>query len=433
MNKLATFICLLFGLSAFAQNPCSNGRYASDIFQNVTTTSNITYGANNSYTGANTTLKMDFYEPTGDTMSARPLIIWIHGGSFIGGSKTDGDMVTFSNRFAKKGYVCASIDYRLGFFPFDSANAVKAVVRAVQDSRAALRFFYKDRATTNTYKIDTNQIYIGGSSAGGITALHIAYLDDECELTSYLTTATITQLGGLEGASGNPGYSSTVQGVINGCGALAKYSWLEAGDVPLCSVHGTNDNTVKYNRGIVNPGVPLMYLDGSRMLHERACAVGLEHQFYTFPNAPHVPYAGNQAYMDTTVNFIRDFLVKRMGCPDAELQPENAPLQSVNLYATTYCNGSAVNEICAPLSVNNFTQSYTAMIYPNPANQIVSVMPSIEGTYSVEVFDFTGRRLLASTKDFGITELNIEGLGAGTYLVRVSTGNQSYTEKLVKF
>jgi hypothetical protein len=73
------------------------------------------------------------------------------------------------------------------------------------------------------------------------------------------------------------------------------------------------------------------------------------------------------------------------------------------------------------------------MIYPNPANQIVSVMPSIEGTYSVEVFDFTGRRLLASTKDFGITELNIEGLGAGTYLVRVSTGNQSYTEKLVKF
>jgi poly(3-hydroxybutyrate) depolymerase len=433
MNKLSTFICLLFGLSAFAQNPCSNGRYASDIFQNVTTTSNITYGANNSYTGANTTLKMDFYEPTGDTMSARPLIIWIHGGSFIGGSKTDGDMVTFSNRFAKKGYVCASIDYRLGFFPFDSANAVKAVVRAVQDSRAALRFFYKDRATTNTYKIDTNQIYIGGSSAGGITALHIAYLNDECELTSYLTTATITQLGGLEGASGNPGYSSTVQGVINGCGALAKYSWLEAGDVPLCSVHGTNDNTVKYNRGIVNPGVPLMYLDGSRMLHERACAVGLEHQFYTFPNAPHVPYAGNQAYMDTTVNFIRDFLVKRMGCPDAELQPENAPLQSVNLYATTYCNGSAVNEICAPLSVNNFTQSYTAMIYPNPANQIVSVMPSIEGTYSVEVFDFTGRRLLASTKDFGITELNIEGLGAGTYLVRVSTGNQSYTEKLVKF
>jgi poly(3-hydroxybutyrate) depolymerase len=433
MNKLSTFICLLFGLSAFAQNPCSNGRYASDIFQNVTTTSNITYGANNSYTGANTTLKLDFYEPTGDTMSARPLIIWIHGGSFIGGSKTDGDMVTFSNRFAKKGYVCASIDYRLGFFPFDSANAVKAVVRAVQDSRAALRFFYKDRATTNTYKIDTNQIYIGGSSAGGITALHIAYLDDECELTSYLTTATITQLGGLEGASGNPGYSSEVQGVINGCGALAKYSWLEAGDVPLCSVHGTNDNTVKYNRGLVNPGVPLMYLDGSRMLHERACAVGLEHQFYTFAAAPHVPYVGNQAYMDTTVNFIRDFLVKRMGCPDAELQPENAPLQSVNLYATTYCNGSAVNETCAPLSVYDIPQGYTAMIYPNPANQIVSVMPSIEGTYSVEVFDFTGRRLLVSTKDFGITELNIEGLGAGTYLVRVSSGNQSYTEKLVKF
>lgn len=434
MNKIATFLCLFFALNAIGQsNPCTSGRFSSDVFQNVTTTSNITYGANNSYTGANTTLKMDFYAPTGDTVSARPLIIWIHGGSFIGGSKTDGDMVTFSQRFAKKGYVCASIDYRLGFFPFDSANAVKAVVRAVQDSRAALRFFYKDRASTNTYKIDTNHIYIGGSSAGAITALHLAYLHDECELTSYLSQATITQLGGLEGTSGNPGYASTVQGVINGCGALAKYSWLESGNVPLCSVHGTNDNTVKYNRGIVNPGVPLMYLDGSRMLHERACAVGLENTFYTFPAAPHVPYAGSQAYMDTTVNFVRDFLIAQMGCPDAILQPENSPLENANLYATTYCNGSPVNETCAPLAVNNIPQGFSAMIYPNPANNIVSVMPSIEGTYSVEVFDFTGRRLLSSTKDFGITELNIEGLGAGTYLVRISSGNQSLTEKLVKF
>ena len=140
MNKITTFLCLFFALNAIGQsNPCTSGRFSSDVFQNVTTTSNITYGANNSYTGANTTLKMDFYEQAGDIMSARPLIIWIHGGSFIGGSKTDGDMVTFSQRFAKKGYVCASIDYRLGFFPFDSANAVKAVVRAVQDSRAALK------------------------------------------------------------------------------------------------------------------------------------------------------------------------------------------------------------------------------------------------------------------------------------------------------
>ena len=135
-------------------------------------------------------------------------------------------------------------------------------------------------------------------------------------------------MGGLEGTSGNAGYSSTVHGVINGCGALARYSWIEADDVPLCSVHGTNDGTVTYNRGLVNPGIPLMYLDGSRMLHERACAVGLEEYFYTFPGAGHVPYINNANTMNITVNFIRDFLVKQLGCDVDDIQPPNAWLEN---------------------------------------------------------------------------------------------------------
>ena len=147
MKNLYAYLVLSFTLfvtSIFAQ-PCQNGRYASEVFPNHTLTSNITYGSNTTFSGANNSLKLDFYEPTGDTELNRPLIIWVHGGSFLGGSKTDPDMTALSQRFARKGYACASIDYRLGFFPIDSANAVKAVVRAVQDLKAAIRFFYKDK------------------------------------------------------------------------------------------------------------------------------------------------------------------------------------------------------------------------------------------------------------------------------------------------
>ena len=133
MKKITLFLSCLIAGTLFGQSPCATGRYATDVFSNFTTTSDITYGQNTSWNGASTTLKMDVYQPTGDTETKRPLIIFVHGGSFIGGSKTDGDMVAFSQKFTKKGYVCASIDYRLGFFPFDSANAVKAVVRATQD------------------------------------------------------------------------------------------------------------------------------------------------------------------------------------------------------------------------------------------------------------------------------------------------------------
>jgi para-nitrobenzyl esterase len=430
MKKITLAFNLLISAVGISQSPCANGRYASDVFINYTTTSDIAYGQNNSWSGASTTLKMDLYEPTGDTSTARPLIIWVHGGSFIGGSKTDGDVVAFSQKFAKKGYVCASIDYRLGFFPFDSANAVKAVVRAVQDLRAAVRFFYKDRQISNTYKIDTNMIFVGGSSAGAITSLHLAYLDQECEVLDYLNQTTINQLGGLEGTSGNPGYSSKVQGVLNGCGALARYSWLEAGDVPVASVHGTNDGTVKYNRGIVNPGTPLMYLDGSRMVHERACAVGVENQFYTFPGAPHVPYAGSTAYMDTTVNFFRDFLIKQMGCTDAILQPENSPMESVYLYPINYCDGSAVDEVCPTSGISEIKKpNFT--LFPNPTNSILNIAPDHTENYHLSISDLMGRTVYQKVNISGSLTMDLSFLKTGNYLVQISQNNKSSVQKLI--
>lgn len=427
MKQFYLFAFLAFSAALGMAQPCLNGRYATEVFPNYTLTSNITFGANTSFSGANTTLKLDFYEPTGDTEINRPLILWVHGGSFLGGSKTDPDMTALSQRFALKGYACASVDYRLGFFPIDSANAVKAVVRAVQDLKAAIRFFYKDKQTSDTYHIDTNRIYIGGSSAGAITALHVAYLDNVCEISDYLNQNTINQLGGLEGSSGNPGYSSDVKGVINLCGALAKYVWLEAGDVPMVSIHGTADGTVKYNRGIVNPGTALMYLDGSRMLHERACAVNVSSDFYTFPGAGHCPYIGNAAYMDTTERFIRDFMVNQLGCNEAPLQVANAPLQQAILYASTYCDGSPANETC--IAGTEEVMGYeSATIYPNPSNGL-SIFVAENTVRQLEVYDATGRKIYSFTGLFKEKALEIENLQTGTYWVRFQLANGTVSVK----
>jgi poly(3-hydroxybutyrate) depolymerase len=424
MKNLHAYLVVSFALlvtSSFAQ-PCQNGRYATEVFPNHTLTSNITYGANTTFSGANNSLKLDFYEPTGDSELNRPLIIWVHGGSFLGGSKTDQDMTVLSQRFARKGYACASIDYRLGFFPIDSANAVKAVVRAVQDLKAAIRFFYKDKQTTDTYHIDTNLIYVGGSSAGAITALHVAYLDNICEISDYLNQATINQLGGLDGNSGNPGYSSSVQGVINLCGALAQYSWLEAGDVPMVSIHGTADGTVKYNRGIVNPGTALMYLDGSRMLHERACAVNVSSEFYTFSGAGHVPYIGNNAYMDTTERFIRDFLVTQLGCNEAPLQLANTPLQQAILYPTLYCDGTAVDELCLA-GIEESPEDMDVSLYPNPATDYLTLVAHDALFNELIIMDLQGRIIVSHNTQDTTVDLDLTGLNPGNYLVNILLSN----------
>jgi pimeloyl-ACP methyl ester carboxylesterase len=424
MKKLYSYLFVSFSLlvtNSFAQ-PCQNGRYATEVFPNHTLTSNITYGANTTFSGANNSLKLDFYEPTGDTELNRPLIIWVHGGSFLGGSKTDPDMTALSQRFARKGYACASIDYRLGFFPIDSANAVKAVVRAVQDLKAAIRFFYKDKQTTDTYHIDTNLIYVGGSSAGAITALHVAYLDNICEISGYLNQATINQLGGLDGNSGNPGYSSSVQGVINLCGALAQYSWLEAGDVPMVSIHGTADGTVKYNRGIVNPGTALMYLDGSRMLHERACAVNVSSDFYTFPGVGHVPFIGNNAYMDTTEWFIRDFLVTQLGCNETPLQLANTPLQQAILYPMLYCDGTAVDELCLA-GIEEPLADMVVSLYPNPATDYLNLVAHEALFNELIIMDLQGRIILSHKTQGTTVDLDLTGLNPGNYLVNILLSN----------
>src|ERR1051325_6455977 len=136
MKKLFTFIAFIISASAFAQNPIdtSGGRYWANIFPNVTVTSDILYGSNVDVSGNTQPLKLDLYEPTGDTVENRPLLVLAHGGSFIAGSKTDQDVSELCARFAKMGYVCASINYRLGLgFPIDSTHAGKAVLRAMQD------------------------------------------------------------------------------------------------------------------------------------------------------------------------------------------------------------------------------------------------------------------------------------------------------------
>lgn len=435
---LLAFSTLITALSVKAQSPCATGRYAADTFTAYTTTSNITFGANLTASNANYTLTMDVYQPTGDVETNRPLIIWAHGGSFIGGSKTDGDVVALSQRFAKKGYVCASINYRLGLTPFDSVGAVRAVLRAVQDMKASIRFFYKDKLTTDTYKIDTNNIFIGGSSAGAITALHTAYLDKSCEVNYYINPSSLVTLGGMEGYSGNQCYSTKIKGVINLCGALGRYGWIQPGDVPFCSLHGTIDATVKYNRGFAAPlGIQLILLDGSRMLKEQANAIGLNNPFYTWYGKDHVPYASNAAYMDSTVNFVRDFLVTRLGCTDPALLPQNTPAQTANLYSYTTCTTNVAMTCATPgvVGINELTNTaIIGNVFPNPSdNEMAIEFANSNTSHKVELFDIAGKLMSSESTEQATFNIKKNNLASGLYFLKVTAKNGESTTQKVMF
>ncbi|WBA41626.1 carboxylesterase family protein [Hymenobacter canadensis] len=327
MKKIVLLLLACLGLltAASAQIDTTRGRYYQPVFQNVTVSSNVTYGSAPNFAGTTQTLLMDIYQPTGDTVSRRPVIIFAHQGGFLVGSRTDPYMVAVCTRFARLGYVTASIEYRLGFFPFDTVNVARASIRGMQDLRAAVRFFRRDAATTRTYRVNPRYIVVGGSSAGAFAALQVGYLDKDSEVPAYVGLAT---LGGIEGSSGNPGYSSAALAVLNLSGATESVNYLEPGNAPLCSVHGTADAVVPYAQGRVGGGLPPKYVVGSGRLNPRATAVGIPNTLRTLRGAGHIPFestsAAGLAYADTTFRTIRDFLRPLLRQPGTVLSAARA-------------------------------------------------------------------------------------------------------------
>ncbi len=109
-------------------------------------------------------LKLDLHTPQA---ASPPLIVYVHGGAWRGGSKSDVPIA----RLLDHGFAIASVDYRLSTeAPFPAQ---------VHDIKAAIRFL---RAKSDFFHIDTKRIAIIGSSAGGHLAALVGVTNGHKEL-----------------------------------------------------------------------------------------------------------------------------------------------------------------------------------------------------------------------------------------------------------
>ncbi|SNC75839.1 Carboxylesterase family protein [Hymenobacter gelipurpurascens] len=326
---LAILGALLTSVAAQAQIDTTRGRYYQPRFRQVTVQRGVEFGQATTFLGQTQTLYMDVYQPTSDTVRRRPLIVLAHEGGFLTGTRDDAVMTALCTRLARLGYVTASIDYRLYFFPFDTVGIGRAAFRATQDMRAAIRFFRHDAATARKFRVHPQYIFVGGSSAGGFMSLLTAYMDKPAEVPAYLDLAS---LGGLEGNGGHLRYSSRPRGVVNMCGALADVRWLQPSDIPVCNIHGTRDGLVPYGRGRVGTPLPAQRVGGGGAISTRATAVGVPNVLRRLRGAGHVPYSVEPVYLDTVFTTARDFLRPLLGAGQpgpllaAALKPQPRPV-----------------------------------------------------------------------------------------------------------
>ena len=409
-TRFLALIGLLIGLFANVTMAQTGQRYAEPVFDEVTISTAIPFSsAIKEGETSPTTLYLDFYEPQGDTLSTRPLVITVFGGAFVAGSRDYADMVEYCTRLAQHGYAAASIDYRLiSIWNLNSTALIRDAYMAAQDVSAAIRFF---KYHCDEYRIDTEQIFLLGNSAGSIAILCELFMDEDERPAE---TFEEPDLGSMHssGFEEYAGFSPVVAGAIPQWGGVMDLNMIEEEEyVPLCMLHGTDDTNVPYDSGYcyngMLPGVmPFMY--GSHPIAGRLDEIGItDYEFHPFEGEGHafyfipVVYTLIEEKFDTCFSITRDFLYQHLEFPTSISETEELKIQ----------------------------------VYPNPANDLLTIRFSEalqDKPLSLVVMDMMGRKMLSENNVNPLSIIDVSQWPSGVYFMQVEQDGQRFGRKFLK-
>ena len=284
----------ILSISFILSSLVSQTRYLDEIFEDVTKTEDIVYGNAPDlpfiflfeWNTEDIDLDMDLYEPAGDTLTNRPVIIFIHSGTFFSGHNEADDVVALSIASAKRGYVAVSMNYRLGLNILSSYSGERAVFRGVQDASAVVRYL---REFHEDYGIDYENIFIWGTSAGSFIGLHLAFTEDDERPEATYGSGEDPDLGCIDCEGNDYVHESKPKAVIGCWGALGDIDWIDPdNNIPTIMFHGTSDLVVPFDSGYpftINIALPIVY--GSNLIHERLNELNIENELYAEEGQPH--------------------------------------------------------------------------------------------------------------------------------------------------
>lgn len=483
----------LVDLEEFSDSISLNStRYINKIFSDHLVDHDVIYGNNISIlTGTPTPedLLMDVYQPANDSLTERPLIVFLHSGFFLPipfngkptGSRKDSAMVEMSKQLAMRGFVVATISYRVGWNPVATNNDaisgsfMNALYRGVQDARTAIRFFRKDATMSgNTYQIDTSNIIVGGIEAGGSIAMGVATLDKYSELnlpkfissitnSSYVDTSMSGDLWGTNDRmlnnANHQGYSSDVSAVFTVGGSVLDSSWIEPGDIPMIALHSPSNQFNPHDHGLIvihsGGGVPVMAVSGGQAIIRRNNYLGNQQILkesalldrYSYVAAerndslegyyplfrPPGEYAQWEWWDTSHVNHAFGLTYN----PEMSKEQALVNIDTILYYVCrripcvlgfTECkqlNDAVILETTSPVSVH-------IQIYPVPTSGKLNIH-SEKPMEHIQLFDLRGNQMASWDRlSLQTTQLDLPDLPSGVYFLSVKLRNGSiFTRKLL--
>lgn len=414
-NKILTLTTalLVFLVKANGQYCTNNSRYTEASFFNstqLTIGTNIQYGIALDFKGNPDTLLMDLYYPNlaVDSSPKRPFIMLFHGGGFSSGDKQSGDIKDLCIQLALRGFVCASINYRLGH-DFSEYGEYKARYRAIQDGNAALRFIVKN---ANTVRIDTSWIFVGGQSAGSLLALGMVY-SDQLELDSisllYSAKATSVELGNLNTSGNNITNAYSIKGIFNNWGGAVK-SEIDIDEmIPTIAFHGLLDTLVPIDS---DNSFTNYTLNGSRALHYDLTA--------------------NNICSELTVDKTGNHGVYRNASSIFRAQRASCFFKSVFCKDCTnfYMMDSVPSNCSTTLNALEYNLETKIKVYPNPFETSLSI-DGFDGIKNLKIYNCLGQLVYEDEAFIKVAKID---LVPGIYFLKIKhlESNKLFTTRLIK-
>lgn len=440
----------------------------------------LEYGVDTNYLGQVDTLRLDLYKPVGNSDAKRPLMVMVHGGSWLGGCKDDPiGIVPLVQQFVKRGYVVASLNYRLGwhkddfvpgavagfgispwpevyrsFYALDSAEIKRAIYRGMQDVKGAIRWM-KARAEQDSTCVD--KVFVGGESAGAFIALAAAFLDDpsekpsvcaampdatppyaqvlngtafECNYQTFPIDPTMLarpDLGPVEGDLNLNGSDAGVRGAAAFYGGVPweafDLDWWQGPDTPAVYLyHQTCDGVVMHGKG-----KPMSTLSAN-------CNLGAYPWHYNFP-VMHGSGAIKTAFdaMTDPPTHTTDFEFCAPFDPNLSLiecprYANNGSYHFTNDHALRAAHLATFLEpwasdpnACVNTSVQGTSPILRPYFSPQPADQMVFLSPS-SPILLASFFDLRGRHIRTVRRPG--PGIDVHDLPTGMYMVLLDLGQE---------
>lgn len=240
-------------------------------------------------------LYLDIYHPAAGAETVlgdheKPTVLFVFGGGFIGGRRSDPFVRHWFERLNADGYGVVAIDYRLGMKGYKVGKGLSGAFKAadrfrlsqdvgVEDVFSAMEFL----AAHPELDIDTDNIVLAGSSAGAIISLASVYAV----------------------ANGKAPAGIRFKGVMSFAGAIISTSGkpkFKQAPCPMLLFHGTEDGAVAYKRfGYFGKGIW-----GSSFIAKQLSKKGWDCHIWRFEGSTH----DVAAYMDYLWPVEKEFLEK---------------------------------------------------------------------------------------------------------------------------